>query len=284
MAVRFPMPPMSGTGIRNPNSARLGTVCMMLAKPTTQRRHAAKRVSSIAAGIAMAAASSMAMATNCRCSRLSESSSDAKLDPIFGFPVEAREKGFYFLAASVNEFRRRLQEFQAALAQQALGIESLQGGTNLSYKLSQIREAMCSAHTFLDHDDCGLRSSQKAEQDGLLLLADVTFTICNGMPESEIEDLFEEAVYSPILQNRYGVSTLSPKFKGNGKWSARLANAFKHQGKPWSDQIKAKVKADVAELVENNPATALNGYKRSSFDALITALETKLNTIAASKL
>ena len=170
------------------------------------------------------------------------------------------------------------------MAQQALGIESLQGGTNLSYKLSQIREAMCLAHTFLDHDDCGLKSSQRAEQVGLLLLADVTFTTCNGMKESEIEDMFDEAVYSAMLKNRYGVSTRHPKFKGNAKWSDRLASTFKQLGKPWSDQIEAKVKAEVAELVETNPATALNLHKRSSFDALIAALETKLNAIAASKL
>ena len=185
------------------------------------------------------------------------------------------------LAALLKEHSKPLA---AAMAQQALGIESLQGGTNLSYKLSQIREAMCLAHTFLDHDDCGLKSSQRAEQVGLLLLADVTFTTCNGMKESEIEDMFDEAVYSAMLKNRYGVSTRHPKFKGNAKWSDRLASTFKQLGKPWSDQIEAKVKAEVAELVETNPATALNLHKRSSFDALIAALETKLNTIAASKL
>lgn len=185
------------------------------------------------------------------------------------------------LAALLKEHSKPLA---AAMAQQALGIESLQGGTNLSYKLSQIREAMCLAHTFLDHDDCGLKSSQRAEQVGLLLLADVTFTTCNGMKESEIEDMFDEAVYSAMLKNRYGVSTHHPKFKGNAKWSDRLASTFKQLGKPWSDQIEAKVKAEVAELVETNPATALNLHKRSSFDALIAALETKLNAIAASKL
>lgn len=171
----------------------------------------------------------------------------------------------------------------AAMSQQALGIESLQGGTNLSYKLSQIREALCSAHTFMDHDDCGLKSSQRAEQEGLLLLADITLTTCNGMKESEIEDMFDENLYSAMLQHRYGISTLHPKFKGTAKWSDRLASVFKNQGKPWSDQIEAKVKADVAELVEASPDVALNAHKRSSFDALITALEEKLKIIAASK-
>ena len=142
---------------------------------------------------------------------------------------------------------------------------------------------MCLAHSFLDYDHCGLKAQQKAEQDGLLLIADVTFTTCNGQNESELEDMFDENLYSAMLQHRYGVSTLHPKFKGHDKWSDRLARTFKLMGKPWSDQIEAKVKAEVAELVEANPATALNAHRRSSFDALVIALETKLKTIAASK-
>jgi hypothetical protein len=142
---------------------------------------------------------------------------------------------------------------------------------------------MCLAHSFLDYDACGLKAQQKAEQDGLLLIADVTFTTCDGQNESELEDMFDEHLYSGMLQHRYGVSTLHPKFKGREKWSDRLARTFKTMGKPWSDHIEAKVKAEVAELVESNPATALNAHKRSSFDALVAALEAKLNTIAESK-
>ena len=170
-----------------------------------------------------------------------------------------------------------------ALADRSLAIESLQGGSNLSYKLSQIREAMCLTHSFMDHDKCGLDASQKAQQEGLLILADVTFTTCQGMKESEIEDMYAEGLYANFLQNRYGVSTASPKFKGTAKWSDRLREAFKHQGKPWTDQIEAKVKAEVAELVEAKPESALNAHKRNSFDALVTALEDKLNVVAASK-
>jgi len=114
-------------------------------------------------------------------------------------------------------------------------------------------------------------------------MADVHFTVCDGMKESEIEDLYEVNLYAPMLQNRYGVSTQSPKFKGNAKWSERLRATFKHQGKTWSDQIEAEVKANVATLVETNPATALCIHKRGGFDALMQALEAKLVTIAASK-
>lgn len=171
----------------------------------------------------------------------------------------------------------------SALSQGALGIESLQGGSNLSYKLSQIREMLCLAHSLLDHDAAGLKASDKAQQDGLLTIADVHFTTCDGLKEAEIEDLYEENLYSAMLQNKYGVCILSPKFKGSEKWSDRLRQAFKHQGKPWSDQIEARVKTDVADLVESSVPTALNSHRRSCFDALVGALLGKLTTIAAGK-
>jgi len=171
----------------------------------------------------------------------------------------------------------------SAIREQSLGFESLHGGTNLSYKLSQIREAMCLAHSFLDHDSCGLAAQQKAEQEGLLSVADVTFATCDGQTESEFEDMLNEATYSTMLRNRYGVSLLSPRFKGHAKWSDRLKATFKQQGKPGSDTIETKIKGEIAELVETNAATALNSHKRSSFDALAVALEQKLKAISNSK-
>jgi len=170
-----------------------------------------------------------------------------------------------------------------SIDQGGLAIESLLGGSNLSYKLSQIREAMCLAHSFLDNDKCGRDSSSKAQQDGLLEIADLTLTVCQGMKESELEDLYDEKLYSEMILNKYGVSTHSPKFKGHDKWSDRMCRAFRHLGKPWSDQIETDVKLAIARLVEQNPQSALNAHKRNSFDALIQALETKLMTAEEHK-
>src|SRR2546427_2831355 len=95
----------------------------------------------------------------------------------------------------------------SALTQGALGIESLQGGSKLGYKLSQMRDARCPTHCFLDYDAAGLQASQKAQHEGLLTLADINFTVCNGMKESEIEDLYDDTLYTAMLVNKYGVST-----------------------------------------------------------------------------
>ena len=146
-----------------------------------------------------------------------------------------------------------------------------------------MREALCLTHSLLDHDSAGLKASERAIQEGLLSMADIHFTVCDGMKESEIEDLYDEKLYSPMLLNKYGVSTQSPKFKGRAKWSDRLRDAFKHQGKPWSDQIEARVKEDVGELVEASAGNALNAHRKSCIDALVTALESKLTAIANGK-
>jgi hypothetical protein len=90
-------------------------------------------------------------------------------------------------------------------------------------------------------------------------------------------------LYSTFLQNSYGVSTQSPKFKGNAKWSDRVRNAFKHQGKHWSDKIEAKLKSEVADLVEKSPGSALNSHKRACFDALVSALDAELQMVASTK-
>lgn len=172
---------------------------------------------------------------------------------------------------------------KASLSSGTLGVESLQGASNLSYKLSTLREALCNTHSFLDWDSAGLQSAKKAEQDGLLTPADINYSICQGQQEAEFEDLLDTSLYASMLQNNYGVSLQSPKFKGNRKWSDRLQETFKHQGKLWNDATEMKVKAAVAELVVANPTTAINSFKKSILDALVAALEQKLNAISLSK-
>jgi predicted ATPase len=63
----------------------------------------------------------------------------------------------------------------SALTQRSVAVESLLGASNLGYKLSQINESMCVAHCFLDHDKTGQDAFRKAELQGLLTIADVTF-------------------------------------------------------------------------------------------------------------
>lgn len=164
-----------------------------------------------------------------------------------------------------------------------IAIDTLGGGSNLNYKLGQLRDSLCTCHSLLDHDKSGLDAFAKAELEGLLVSADVTHVICPGMVESEFEDMLDEALYADFVKNKYGPSLKSPKFKGNKKWSDRMKATFEHQGKVWSSKIAASLKWDIAELVIANPSKALNPHKRGSFDGLVLALETKLHALETGK-
>ena len=160
-----------------------------------------------------------------------------------------------------------------------LALDSLLGGANLSYKLSQIRDVLCDSYVFLDHDKCGLDSAKKAKTEGLLTDADVTFSICPGMSESEIEDIYKVDRYKEMVYHRYRVDLTNSKFKTNKKWSDRIRAVFRHHGKPMDENGEKKIKTEVADIIAANPADALNPHKRSAFDALVTALENKLSSL-----
>jgi putative ATP-dependent endonuclease of the OLD family len=170
-------------------------------------------------------------------------------------------------------------KLKQALASQTLAIDSLLGGTNLPYKLSHIRDALCVSHSFLDNDDSGRLGFSRGRDEGLVTEADVTFTVCEGMSDSEIEDLYVSDLYAAKILNQYGVTLESPKFKNNKKWSERMRDTFKQQGKQWDEKYEMEIKKAVSELVASNPAVALNQHKRSSIDALVAALEMKLKTL-----
>jgi predicted ATP-dependent endonuclease of OLD family len=175
------------------------------------------------------------------------------------------------------------QQIKIAVTQGMVAIDSLLGGSNLSYKLTQLRDAICNYHCFLDDDDCGRKSYQKAEQDNLLTQADINFTVCDGMSEAEIEDLYDSSKYADMIKNGYGVLLDTPKFHSSKKWSVRMEEVFRQQGKLWNDSVKKQIKEKIAEIASLDPTAILNTHKRSSFDSLVLALENKLEKLSFIK-
>lgn len=165
----------------------------------------------------------------------------------------------------------------SALDDHRLSFDSLDGATNLGYKLRLLRNAICSVHCFLDDDDAGRKAVNDVTNDGLVELASVNMSRCKGRAHSELEDLFDPKLYEEELQTKYGVSTRHTKFKGSAVWSDRVEALFEVFGKPWNDRIEMQVKVMVAKLVAARPAEALSPARRDSFDALLASLEQRLS-------
>jgi putative ATP-dependent endonuclease of OLD family len=168
------------------------------------------------------------------------------------------------------------EAISSALKQNLLVIEPLAGASNLSYKLSMLANALCSTHVLLDHDAAGRLGYEKAQEEGLLKIADLTLVVCKGMANSEMEDCFDVDVYAADVKEKFGVDLGLTAFRGNSKWSDRAKICFETNAKPWGDRIKAQLKDTVARAVAASPRLALNAHKRMSIDALVVSLEEKL--------
>lgn len=165
-----------------------------------------------------------------------------------------------------------------AIGDGQIAVDDTHGAGNLAYKLSLLRDQLCTTHAFLDHDAAGIAAANKAEMNGLLVPADRTFAIAVGMKESEMEDLYAFDVYSTLLKSRWGVSIGTQAFKNRRKkWTQRVEAAFAASGQHWDDETCRQVKSAVASRVASEPELALDARFSSAFGALVEALEAKLD-------
>jgi energy-coupling factor transporter ATP-binding protein EcfA2 len=169
-----------------------------------------------------------------------------------------------------------------AIESGALALESLGGATNLSYKASLIRSALCSVHCYLDDDTAGKQGFDRARLDGLLTDSDVNWTSCDGMREAEAEDLYDPVVYGPAIEQAYRITLQAPEFRSAQKWSERMGRTFKRQGKRWDDRVAGDVKRRISEIIATSASTALLPSRKSVFDGLIRSLEARLDAQTSS--
>lgn len=171
----------------------------------------------------------------------------------------------------------RFPKIRSAIESGSLAVDSLAGGSNLAYKLSLLRDSLCSVHCFLDYDSAGIKAFEKAEEEGLVGINDVHYALCQGYKESEFEDLLDAGLYEIFIFNKFGVKIKVKQFRGNKKkWSDRLKDTFVSQGKPWSDKVESTIKYGVADLVARDPANALLSHYEGSIKSLAEALAVKL--------
>ncbi len=157
-----------------------------------------------------------------------------------------------------------------AVGEGTLAVEALAGVGNLPFKLTQLRDALCVSHVFLDADRAAFESAKRAASEGLLEPSDQTFATCAGLPESESEDMYYVDIDRKMMKNKYNVCLSTATFRSNkGKWAERLERAFKAAGQYWDESVCAEAKAQVADCVVAAPEEALHSQRRSAFDTLV---------------
>lgn len=136
-----------------------------------------------------------------------------------------------------------------ALSNNKLVIKPLGGAANLSHDIAELKNCMCRFFVLLDNDEEGNKALEKAISHGLLTEADYKLTICNGSPNSELEDCLKKEVYEQDLQKKFNICLNVKEFRNNKKWSDRIKDVRLSQGGRWTDTIERDIKATVAEAV-----------------------------------
>lgn len=158
-----------------------------------------------------------------------------------------------------------------------LAIETLNGGSNLAYKAGMLRDTLlCTCYAFLDWDAAGRSAADKAIQQNVLSLGDITYTRALDLKgESEIEDLYDPGAYGKFFLDKYGVDVFAKRKGANlkKKWSDRMKVLFGASGKPWDDPAKAAVKGALARFVADSPETAVHPHRIGPIDSLVTTIE-----------
>jgi putative ATP-dependent endonuclease of OLD family len=164
-----------------------------------------------------------------------------------------------------------------AISRHLLVIDHLGGANNLYYKVTFYKQNVYNIHAFLDNDDDGRRAIQHAIDKNVLIPADYTLATCQGMQNSELEDLLALEAYTSALQAKFGVDLNQPRFRNSrSKWSERTAELFQLCGKLWNKSVRMQVKRTVADACIQYGNPSLNVHRRAPIDALISTLESKI--------
>ena len=170
--------------------------------------------------------------------------------------------------------REMSQVLTSAFDDNRLVIYSLGGSGNLVSAVRLIVGTVCQVRCFLDDDAAGRDVGNAAINKGVLPRSHVSYTICQGRTESEIEDLYDPKVYAERVAREFGPTVTVADLQGSKeKWSGVMARLFKEQGYPWNKSVEDELKDAVADEVAGRGACSLWSRRRSSIEALVSSLE-----------
>ena len=169
-------------------------------------------------------------------------------------------------------------KISSAISNNKLVIKSLGGASNLAHDVLDLKNSMCKFFILMDNDKAGNDALKIAKSKSLITEADYKLTICNGSPESEIEDCIKKEVYEEVLLREFNINLDCKEFRNNKKWSDKIKDVRLSKGGNWNDRIESEIKLKVAECVSkcNNSEEILIIQKSGFVEGLVEALERML--------
>lgn len=166
---------------------------------------------------------------------------------------------------------------RSAIENGAIALDSLDGVSHLSYKARTHKTNLSDVYAFVDNDVAGREAIRRAEEGGVVLASEYTAAVCPGIPNSELQDLIDDAVWLERVNTHLSIDlTAADVTKVKGDWASRIKHAVEMKGKIWSQTLEATLKKIASEAATQKGAASLSSKRRSSFDALVLALEARV--------
>lgn len=165
---------------------------------------------------------------------------------------------------------------RAAIDRGELKVEKTAGAGKLHSYAQFYKQNLSNVYVYFDNDEAGRKEVQAALDNGIILDSEYKLISCQGMKNSELEDMFFKEAYVGKLSTEYSLRISGNDLRGKRKWSDRMEKLFQSQGKLWNTAVEKKVKSIVADGVISTGLDALIPNKKNTFDGLVQAIELKI--------
>ncbi len=176
---------------------------------------------------------------------------------------------------ALSSLLRACQGVGELFKQGRVAIDVLGGAGNLTHRARLHSENLCKLLILLDNDKAGQAAFSNAEKENIVARADATFTLCGGKVESELEDLYAEAIYDDILTHEAGSTLPRHGPDKEKKWSDRVRNLLRSAGKLHDDVSIASIKMRVAQSAATAGWSALHPSKAGPIEALCNQIKAR---------
>lgn len=165
----------------------------------------------------------------------------------------------------------RSSTFKSLIKSGRVAFDSLNGSSNVVYKVNSLQAQIATPILLVDDDDAGRRSLKKA--DGLVPLKNQFKWSRAGLPHTELEDLISTDCYWAALEKEFGAQLDKSSFEASTKkWSDRMESVFVGGGKPWNASVESNVKKLIATRASAAPMSAIAPAHEPLFDNVVAGI------------
>ncbi len=164
-------------------------------------------------------------------------------------------------------------ELYAKIEANLLRIENVHSASKMDYQVRLYNGLAISTLVLLDMDDSGMASYEHLISSKTKPISEILQIKSAGMDRCELEDIVDINVYSSILEDEFNININIPQFMQRKRpWSDRLHIAANKSPGVFAEDVEARIKTRIADIVVEQGIQAIAQYDRDYIQSLIRAI------------